>query len=97
VKFLSQICNALILYHNKKNLVSKIYDTEMDDDNNLAIHFTIHNGHKNRKLPMKHEEVPGSWLGLGEDPEEEDYDDEIEEEETLGLSLSINCQYQFSS
>ena len=46
---------------------------------------------------MKHEEVPGSWLGLGEDPEEEDYDDEIEKEEILGLSLSINCQYQFSS
>jgi hypothetical protein len=31
---------------------------------------------------MKREEVPSSWLGLGEDPEEE---------ETLGLSLSINC------
>jgi hypothetical protein len=51
MKFLSQICNALILYHNKKNLVSKIYDTDMDDDNNLAIHYTIHNGYKNRKLP----------------------------------------------
>jgi hypothetical protein len=23
----------------------------MDDDNNLAIHYTIHNGYKNRKLP----------------------------------------------
>jgi hypothetical protein len=40
---------------------------------------------------MKREEVPSSWLGLGEDPEGEDCDDEIEEEETLGPSLSINC------